>query len=101
MRDRFNQADVWERSGLPVAELNKIAYDSPWMRSFRARLFTRIVPTLKDIGLLGPAVEKALADMGVMEYAQLDARKMLENDARVADEFDQRAAVRRRHKIAL
>jgi len=92
MRDRFNQADVWERSGLPVAELNAIAYDSDWMRSFRSRLFSRIVPTLKDIGLLGPTVAKALADMGVMEYAALDARAMLENDARVADAFDQRRA---------
>ncbi len=90
MRDRFNQGDVWERSGLPVAELSAIAYNSPWMKGFRSRLFSRIVPTLKDIGLLGPKVQAALAEMGVMDYAQLDARTMLENDAKVADEFDQR-----------
>jgi hypothetical protein len=92
MRDRFNQADVWERSGLPVEELSAIAYNSPWMRGFRSRLFSRIVPTLKDIGLFGPKVQAALADMGVMEYAQLDARALLENDARVADEFDRKRA---------
>ena len=92
MRDRFNQADVWERSGLPVAELSQIAYNSPWMRDFRSRLFSRIVPTLKDIGLFGPTVQAALAEMGVMEYAMLDAREMLENDARVADDFDRRRA---------
>jgi hypothetical protein len=90
MRDRFNQADVWERSGLPVAELNRIAYNSDWMRQFRSRLFSRIVPTLKDIGLFGPKVQQALRDMGVMEYAKLDARALLENDSRVADEFDRK-----------
>ena len=92
MRDRFNQADVWERSGLPVEELSQIAYNSPWMQGFRSRLFSRIVPTLKDIGLFGPKVQAALADMGVMEYAKLDARALLENDARVADEFDRKRA---------
>jgi len=90
MRDRFNQAEVWERSGLPVAELSQIAYNSAWMKAFRSRLFTRIVPTLKDIGLFGPKVQHALGEMGVMEYAKLDARTMLENDARVADEFDRK-----------
>jgi hypothetical protein len=94
MRDRFNQADVWERSGLPVAELSQIAYNSDWMKSFRSRLFSRIVPTLKDIGLFGPRIQKALADMDVMEYAALDARTMLENDAKVADAFDQQRGVR-------
>src|SRR5712672_653439 len=34
MRDRFNQAEVWERSGLPVAELMKYAYESGAMQSF-------------------------------------------------------------------
>src|SRR5262249_46497668 len=71
---RFNQADVGERSGLPDAELSQIAYQSAWMKAFRSRLFSRIVPTLKDIGLFGPKVQKALGEMGVMEYAELDAR---------------------------
>ncbi|MBI3514051.1 MAG: ferritin-like domain-containing protein [Proteobacteria bacterium] len=93
MRDRFNQADVWERSGLPVEELQTIAYHSPVMKAFRSRLFSRIVPTLKDIGLFGPKVQAALADMGVMEYAKLDAQTLLENDARVADEFDRQRGV--------
>jgi hypothetical protein len=92
MRDRFNQADVWERSGLPVAELQTLAYNSPVMKAFRSRLFSRIVPTLKDIGLFGPKVQAALADMGVMEYAKLDVGTLLANDARVADEFDQKRA---------
>jgi hypothetical protein len=93
MRDRFNQAEVWERSGLPVQELQSIAFNSPVMQQFRTRLFTRIVPTLKDIGLFGPKIQRALADMGVMEYAKNDASAILANDSRVADDFDQKRFV--------
>src|SRR5882762_4595462 len=88
MRDRFNQAEVWQRSGLPVDQLNKLAYESGAMQSFRTRLFTRIVPILKEIGLFGPKVQKALGDMGVMEYAKIDVDKLLGNDLKVAEDFD-------------
>jgi hypothetical protein len=88
MRDRFNQAEVWQRSGLPVEELMKYAYESGAMKAFRTRLFTRIVPILKEIGLFGPKVQKALGDMGVMEYANIDVEKLLGNDLKVAEDFD-------------
>src|SRR5579864_309362 len=88
MRDRFNQAEVWERSGLPVDQLLKYAYESGAMQQFRSRLFTRIVPILKEIGLFGPKVQKALGDMGVMEYAKIDVEKLLGNDLKVAEDFD-------------
>ncbi|MBY0318687.1 MAG: ferritin-like domain-containing protein [Reyranella sp.] len=93
MRDRFNQAEVWERSGLPVDELVKLAYESGAMQAFRARLFTRIVPILKEIGLFGPKMQKALGDMGVMEYAKIDVEKLIGNDMKVADDFDARRFV--------
>ena len=88
MRDRFNQAEVWMRSGLPVDKLMELAANSDAMKRFRGRLFSRIVPTVKDIGLMGPRVKKAFEEMGVMEYTQLDAKAMLENDQKVADDFD-------------
>ena len=88
MRDRFNQAEVWQRSGLPVDELMKYAYESGAMQAFRTRLFTRIVPILKEIGLFGPKVQKALGDMGVMEYAKIDVEQLLGNDLKVAEDFD-------------
>ena len=61
----------------------------------RTRLFSRIVPTVKDIGLWGPRVRKAYEDMGVMEFATLDAQAMLDNDNRVAEEFDAKRFVAR------
>jgi len=93
MRDRFDQTEVWERSGLPVDELNAIHFRSKQMQSFRGRLFSRIVPTVKDIGLWGPRVRKAFAEMGVMEYAEIDVVEQLANDGRVAEEFDARRFV--------
>ena len=93
MRDRFNQQEVWERSNLPVDKLMEYAFNSGVMQAFRSRLFTRIVPILKDIGLFGPKVQKALGDMGVMEYAKIDAAAILANDGKVADDFDQKRFV--------
>ena len=94
MRDRFNQAEVWMRSGLPVKEMLEHAYHSGAMQSFRTRLFTRIVPILKEIGLFGPKVQKALGDMGVMEYAKIDVEQLIANDMKVAEDFDAKKFVR-------
>src|SRR5262245_7845198 len=90
MRDRFNQREVWDNLGLPVEECIQVAMVSDQMRQFRTRLFTRIVPTVKDIGLWGSRVQKAYGDMGVLDFASFDAEAMLDNDNRVAEEFDAR-----------
>ena len=88
MRDRFNQKELWENLGLPVKEAVEATMASEQMRLFRKRLFTRIVPTVKDIGLWGPRVQTAFADMGAIEFADIDSEQLLENDNRVAEEFD-------------
>jgi hypothetical protein len=93
MRDRFNNAEVWERLGLPADVLNELHYNSKQMRSFRGRLFSRVVPTVKDIGLWGPRVQKTFAEMGVMDYANIDVTEQLANDGKVADEFDRKMFV--------
>src|SRR5215469_18003158 len=51
MRDRFLAEEVWETLGLPVEECIEWEENSPGMKEFRAALFTRIVPAIKDIGL--------------------------------------------------
>jgi len=94
MRDRFNQREVWERLGLPIEECLRIVDGSETMKVFRSRIFSRIVPTVKDIGLWGPQVQEAFAAMGAIEFAAVDAEALLENDARVADEFDTRMRLR-------
>jgi hypothetical protein len=93
MRDRFNQWEVWERLGLPAKECVETVMASDRMKQFRTRIFSRIVPIVKDIGLWGPRVRKAYEDMGVLAFADLDAQAMLDNDNRIADDFDARKRV--------
>src|SRR5229473_6322123 len=93
MRDRFNQWEVWERLGLPAKECVEAVMTSDGMKQFRTRLFSRIVPTVKDIGLWGPRVRKAFEDMGIVGFADVDAQGLLDNDARVAEAFDAKKRV--------
>jgi hypothetical protein len=58
------------------------------MRQYRKFLFTRIVPTVKDIGLWGPKVRKAYEDMGVIALADVDTEALGAADEAVALRFD-------------
>src|SRR5579872_39782 len=51
MRDRFTYREVWENLDLPVKECVEAGMASETMRAFRSRLFSRIVPVIRDIGL--------------------------------------------------
>ena len=93
MRDRFLGREVYETVGLPADECLELVDKSDRMKMFRTRLFTRIVPTIKDIGLWGPRIRKGYADMGVLSYAEVDAAGLLAKDEEVAAGFDARRAV--------
>jgi hypothetical protein len=88
MRDRFNSHDVFQRLGLPTKECIAWEENSPGMVEFRQALFTRIVPAIKDIGLWGPKVTKAYADMGVLAFGDIDMEQLSANDEAVAEQFD-------------
>lgn len=95
MRDRFNAEEVWESVGLDVdACVRYLDEFGPMRREFRSRLFSRIVPTLRDIGIWGDRVQRAFEDMGVMQFASLDPSVTSEQDERVAEEFEQLYATR-------
>lgn len=93
MRDRFNQREVFENLGMDQDSLLEMFRGSEVMQQFRQRLFTRIVPTVRDIGLWGQKVRDAYADMGVLDYAEIDAEALLEADSKLAEEFDPRSMV--------
>jgi hypothetical protein len=63
---------------------------SEMMRVYRTNLFTRIVPTMKDIGLWGPRIRKAYADMNIIGYAENDVEAMSASDERAAEELEAR-----------
>ena len=92
MRDRFLSEEVWDAVGLPKDECVDYVNNSEAMRQFRGRLFSRIVPVVKDIGLWGEKVQGAYADMGCLEFAKIDTDELLARDNEVAEEFDARMA---------
>jgi len=92
LRDRFLAEEVWEVLGLPVEECKHYVERSEMMRIYRTSLFTRIVPTIKDIGLWGPRVQKAYADMGILGFAGADLDALAQRDEDIAREFDLRRA---------
>jgi len=90
MRDRFLGEEVWETLGYPVEQCVAYVEHSEMMRGFRSMLFSRIVPTIKDIGLWGPKIRRAYANMGIIGFGDFDTRELEENDERIAAEFDAR-----------
>jgi hypothetical protein len=94
LRDRFLAEEVWETLGLPVERCMRYVDGSELMRIYRTSLFTRIVPTIKEIGLWGPRVRKAYADMGIIGFADADLDALARRDEEIAEDFD-----RRRHEI--
>ena len=94
MRDRFLSEEVWERLGMDVKACTGHVLASPLMTEFRRKLFIRIVPTLKDIGLWGGRIQKAFVDMGVLDFAQTNLDEAIAHDEAVAVEFDRLRAAR-------
>jgi hypothetical protein len=76
LRDRFLGEEVWEALALPVAECQEWAGDSQMMRIYRTGLLSRIVPTIRDIGLWGPRIRRACADMGILGFADVTWRAL-------------------------
>jgi P-aminobenzoate N-oxygenase AurF len=88
MRDRFQAREVWERLGLDVPRCMEYVESSEMMQEFRKMLFSRIVPTVKDIGLWGPKVRKAYEDMGVLQYQDMNPDELSSQDEQVARKLD-------------
>jgi hypothetical protein len=94
LRDRLNSAEMWEAIGIDPKDAMGAHAASEGQIRFRKRLFSRIVPTVKDIGLWSEEVQAAYADMGVLHYGDRNAQEMLDHDANVAVEFDKLLAAR-------
>jgi P-aminobenzoate N-oxygenase AurF len=89
LRDRFNSPEMWQRLGYDFdKDVLPLLENSDGQVRFRKRLFSRIVPIVKDIGLWGERVQQAYASFGVLHYADRNAQEMLDHDAQVAEEFD-------------
>jgi hypothetical protein len=92
MRNRFRQQEVWERMGYDVAECLDFTEHSPVQQMFRTLLFSRIVPCVKDIGLWGPKVQHAYADLGVLDAAKTDLEALMRDDEEIAERMEKEYA---------
>ncbi len=90
MRDRFVAEEVWENIGLDKSECIKFVETSEMMQAFRRMLFSRIVPTIKDLGLFGPKVQRAFEDMGVIDYQDANPDDLSAADEEIARDLDRR-----------
>src|SRR3954452_19910573 len=88
MRNRFRSQEVWERMGFDVGECLEFTENSPVQQMFRTLLFSRIVPCVKDIGLWGPKVQHAYADLGVLDAAKSDLEALMRDDEEIAERMD-------------
>ncbi|MCH8488606.1 MAG: ferritin-like domain-containing protein [Oceanicaulis sp.] len=89
MRDRMTRSsELYDVLGLPKDECREFVENSEIVKLYRTLLFQRIVPIVKDIGLWGPRIQKAYADMGVLHFAELDPQALQDDDERVARELD-------------
>jgi hypothetical protein len=71
LRDRFVGEEMWRNLDYGAEECIKLARSSAALREYRRRLFMRIVPACRDVGLLGPVMQKGLAKMGVLGFGKL------------------------------
>jgi len=97
MRDRFLGEELWQALGYDPEDCIDYVNHSEMQRVFRSLLFTRIVPTLKDIGLWGTTMRSTFADMGVIGYESTDLDAVMAEDEAIAEEID----VERAHVAAV
>jgi hypothetical protein len=88
MRDRFLAGEVWENIGLNRDECIDYVRKSEMMDIFRKMLFSRIVPTVKDLGLLSRSVRTAFEDMGVIEFQDVNPDDLAAADEALARDLD-------------
>jgi hypothetical protein len=90
--DRFTAEEVFEALDLPAAECREYTRNSQSMRTFQSFLFSRIVPTIRDIGLWGPTVERCFEQLGVLHYRDTDYEELARADEAIAQTFSDRRA---------
>ncbi|HRI68946.1 MAG TPA: ferritin-like domain-containing protein [Polyangium sp.] len=88
MRNRFSAYEVydeWFEGIMTRAQWRNIVYQSKGMREFRTVMFSRLVPNLREIGLLSPRIIPRYEEVGLMQYFGGLAADKLTAEALVSD----------------
>ncbi|MGH9004330.1 MAG: ferritin-like domain-containing protein [Acidimicrobiia bacterium] len=97
LRDRFLGEEVWSTLGLDVDECVRYVDQAQVMSLYRMNLFSRVVPTVKRIGIWGDKVQRAFQDMGVIAFEAMEPAELFVNDEKIADDVEAEiAAIRGR-----
>jgi len=84
MQNRFMAYEVyeeWYEGRMPRATWREIVLASPGMRDFRTVMFSRLVPNLREIGLMSPRILPRYEQAGLMQYfGGLAADRVSESD---------------------
>ena len=86
MRDRIQNREVWETLGLDADACVEAQEHSPIARKFRYRLFSKIVPNVKSLGLLSLRQRERFQALGILHYENettSDVDHDAENERRV------------------
>ena len=88
MRNRFMAYEIYEEwfEGLMTrAQWRDVVTALPGMREFRKVMFTRLVPNLREIGLLSPRILPHYDRVGLLEYMDGASADQLTAEEMIAD----------------
>ena len=98
LREKYVDDAIWIDMGLGDEVLDA-ARRSAVRREFRRKLFMRLVPGLKEVGLLGPRLKEGMAKLGVLGFADYDDKSLLDRDERSVEELTHRELAERGQEI--
>ena len=98
LRDRFLGQEVWANLGLDVDECVGYVEQAQVMSMYRMNLFSRVVPTVKRIGIWGDKVQRAFEDMGVIAFESMEPAELFVNDERIANDLEAEIAALREQR---
>jgi len=97
MRDRIQSREVWERMGLDADTCIEHAEHSGLAAQFRHRLFSKIVPNVKSLGLLSEKQRERFRALDILQYehestSDVDHDAELERRVRAGESVESVAA---------
>jgi hypothetical protein len=88
MRNRFLAYEVyeeWFEGRLPRESWRSLMIESPGMKEFRVTMFSRLVPNLREIGLLTERIIPRYEKVGLMQYFAGDAADKMTGKGMIAE----------------
>lgn len=69
LHEHLGAGEVWNAVGLSKRQQRALIFDSQVARNLRRSVFRRLVPAVRDMGLLGHKASSVFAEMNVLDYA--------------------------------